>query len=190
MAGDQAKPRFYVALDVSNLWKSCQERYGEAARVDFRVLSEMLPTLYPEPIQQRLVAYVVMNQMGSQQKPHAFVSVLHSFGYLVKQQFLHRVNKTRTLYTDWNVGITIDAVAGIDDYDTFVLMSGDGDFSLLLEFLRDRGKKTMVMAFPTSISNTLNAAADELIPLTHSAVFGLDNTATSLDNEGGENSQN
>jgi uncharacterized LabA/DUF88 family protein len=164
-----AKPRVYVAVDVSNLWKSCQEKYGGDARVDFLVLGEMIPSLFSEPVQQKLVAYIVTTP---RQRHRPFVSVLRSFGFRVKQRFMRRQKGLeKPLNTDWDVGITVDAVSRIDQYDTFVLASGDGDFSLLLEFLRDRGKQTIVLTFPNNVATSLYSVANQLVPLNHSVVI-------------------
>ena len=37
---------------------------------------------------------------------------------------------------DWDVGITIDALEASKKVDTIVLLSGDGDFDLLLEIVK------------------------------------------------------
>jgi hypothetical protein len=58
--------RIYVACDVSNLWKACREEFGQQARVDFQVLANMVPaSRHPEPVRQKLVAYLVTNPKQS-----------------------------------------------------------------------------------------------------------------------------
>ncbi len=42
--------------------------------------------------------------------------------------------------------ISVDAVFTKDDYDTFILFSGDSDFEYLLKFLKGRGKTTIVFS--------------------------------------------
>ena len=53
-------------------------------------------------------------------------------------------------------------------------MSGDGDFSQLLEYLKRYGKKTVVMSFGSSTSNDLQRTADAVIPLTESVTYTLE----------------
>jgi uncharacterized LabA/DUF88 family protein len=157
----EERERIYTAIDLANLWKSCREEFGNEARVDFQVLSEMIPAMrHPSRIQQKLVAYMVTNP---DQRHHIFAQVLRSFGYQVRERFMrHEKGLLKPMRTDWDVGITIDAMDQIDNYDTFALVSGDGDFSMLLEFLKAKGKKTIVLAFKRSTSQLLYGSADEL----------------------------
>ena len=139
------------------------------ARVDFQILSEMVPgSLHPEDVSQELVAYTVTNP---KQKHHAFYAALKKYGYAVKERFLKYDKSQKPTRTDWDVGITIDALDKIDSYDLFVLVSGDGDFSLLLEHLSQKKKKTMVLSFAQSAAKSLYAASDTFIPLSRSVTF-------------------
>lgn len=163
--------RIYTAVDVANLWKSCREEFGPDARVDFSVLSRMVPALRTESssVQQRLVAYVVTNP---RQRHQEFAKVLQVFGYEFVERFLrYEKGLLKPMHTDWDVGITIDALDRIDSYDTFALISGDGDFGLLLDYLKTRGKKTIVLAFKKSTSRLLYNSADELHIFDKNIVF-------------------
>lgn len=153
--------RVFVATDVSNLWKTCKEEFGPFARVDFEMLSTFVPRLcHSKDVEQRLVAYIVTDPA---QRHRAFRKVLRSFGYEVKERFLrHDKISGKPTRSDWDIGITIDALDQLDTYDTFVLMSGDGDFSLLLEYLNKKSKRTVVIAFEKSLSNSFYSVADEL----------------------------
>lgn len=162
--------RIFSACDVSNIWRGCKDQYGPVARVDFQVLGEIIPaSRYPACVCQRLVAYLVTNR---QKKHQALYAALRGYGYAVKERFM-RYDKSagKPTRTDWDVGITIDAVSCMHEYDTFVLMSGDGDFSQLLEFLKENGKQTTVLTFAASASRQLYDAADQVIFLDESALF-------------------
>jgi uncharacterized LabA/DUF88 family protein len=47
---------------------------------------------------------------------------------------------------DFDVEITLTALRRIDDYDTVMLWSGDGDFDALVRYLHKRGKRVIVVA--------------------------------------------
>jgi uncharacterized LabA/DUF88 family protein len=49
--------------------------------------------------------------------------------------------------------------------DTLALVSGDGDFIALVEYLKNQGKRVEVMAFGRSASSRLKESADEFIDL-------------------------
>lgn len=162
--------RVYVACDVSNLWYACKREFGVDARVDFQVLSELIPAIRrPHSVSQHLVAYIVSRPS---QKHHPFYMTLKGYGYSVKERFM-RFEKgvLKPTGTDWDVGITVDAMAQIDHYDTFVLASGDGDFAPLLRHLKAKQKRTTVLTFDSALSKTLAENCDELVKLTKSSVY-------------------
>lgn len=161
--------RVYVAVDVSNVWKSCRLEYGEKARVDFRHLARLVPaTRWPQRVTQTLVAYIVTNP---HQNHKMLYRALRGYGFTMRERFM-RHTKDKPFHTDWDVGITIDALHHVDEYDTFVLVSGDGDFSPLLRHLKLRhGKETMVYAFDASLARQLYTTAGRVITLTEDAVY-------------------
>jgi len=63
------------------------------------------------------------------------------------------------------VELTVDALDGLDSYDVFVLMSGDGDFIKLVKYLKGKNKKTVVIAPSDRLSYDLEEAANQVIYL-------------------------
>jgi len=167
--------RVFVACDVANLVRSCRRQFGDNARIDFGLLSTVVPALmHPRLVQQTLIAYVVMHERT---KPanEVFRKALGHYGFRVRARDMvyAKVLKTEVKQptnTDWDVGITIDAIHHMPEYDLFVLMSGDGDFAMLLDYLRRYGKETMVFSFDNSLSRTLHRAADKVVQLTQAVV--------------------
>ena len=66
---------------------------------------------------------------------------------------------------DWDVGIAVDAIKTAAGVDTIVLVSGDGDFVPLIEYLKNQGKRTEVIAFGKSTSSHLKEVTDEFLDL-------------------------
>jgi uncharacterized LabA/DUF88 family protein len=61
---------------------------------------------------------------------------------------------------DWDVGITIDVLEAAKDLDTVVLLSGDGDFDLLMEKIKkDYAVSAEVYGVPELTANSLIDAA-------------------------------
>jgi len=58
---------------------------------------------------------------------------------------------------NFDVEIAVDATFNLDDYDTFILFSGDCDFEFLLKFLRGQKKEAIVFS-------RFGHVAKELIP--------------------------
>jgi uncharacterized protein (TIGR00288 family) len=148
--------RVGVLIDVQNLYHSAKNLYH--ARVNFR---EILKLAVNQRNLIRAFAYVVRTKTG-EEKP--FFEAITNLGLETRvrdlQEFYGGMKKA-----DWDVGITIDAVKIAPSVDTVVLVSGDGDFVWLIEYLKNQGKRTEVIAFGRTASKNLREAADEFIDL-------------------------
>lgn len=65
---------------------------------------------------------------------------------------------------NFDVEITMDMIIKLDKYDTVVLFSGDSDFGTLLEYLKSKGKKIVVVSTRDRMSSELESVADKFIP--------------------------
>ncbi|MBZ1345147.1 MAG: NYN domain-containing protein [Candidatus Nealsonbacteria bacterium] len=148
--------RVAVLIDVQNLYHSAKNLYG--AKVNFR---EILKLAVSQRNLIRVFAYVVRTKSG-EEKP--FFDALIKLGIETKvrdlQEFYNGLKKA-----DWDVGITVDAIRIAPSIDTIVLASGDGDFIQLIEYLKNQGKRTEVIAFGKTSSLKLKEVADEFIDL-------------------------
>jgi len=148
--------RVGVLIDVQNLYHSAKNLYN--ARVNF---GEILKTAVAGRSLIRVFAYVVSTKTG-EEKP--FFEALTNLGIETRirelQEFYGGAKKA-----DWDVGIVIDAVRIAPSIDSLVLVSGDGDFLSLVDYLRNQGKRVEVMAFGKSASGKLKEDADEFIDL-------------------------
>jgi len=67
---------------------------------------------------------------------------------------------------DWDVGIAIDVLTAAREVDTVILLSGDGDFDLLLDRIRDADQvDAQVYGVPMLTANSLVQAASKFIPI-------------------------
>ncbi len=148
--------RVAVLIDVQNLYHSAKNLYG--ARVNFR---EVLKLAVSQRSLIRVFAYVVRTKTG-EEKP--FFDALTKLGIETRvrdlQEFYGGLKKA-----DWDVGITVDAIRIAPSVDTIVLVSGDGDFLQVIEYLKNQGKRVEVIAFGKSASSKLKEGADEFIDL-------------------------
>lgn len=148
--------RVVVLIDIQNMYHSAKNLYSK--KVNF---SEILKTAVGDRKLIRAFAYVVRTKSG-EERPF--------FEALTKLGFETRVRDLQEFYggmkkADWDVGITIDAVKSAQGVDVIVLVSGDGDFIQLVEYLKNQGKRVEVMAFGKSASAKLREIADEFIDL-------------------------
>ena len=67
---------------------------------------------------------------------------------------------------DWDVGITIDILDIGNQVDKVVLLSGDGDFDLLISRIKERYPlEVCVYGVPLLTAGSLVEAASEFIPI-------------------------
>jgi len=148
--------RVAVLIDVQNMYHSAKNIYR--AKVNF---ASILKSAVAERKLIRAFAYVVRTKTG-EEKPF--------FDALVKLGMETRVRDLQEFYggmkkADWDVGITVDAIKCANKADVIVLVSGDGDFLQLVEYLKNQGIRVEVMAFGKSASSKLKEVSDEFIDL-------------------------
>lgn len=110
----------------------------------------------------KAIAYAIDRGDKKQQE---FQNILRAIGFEVKlKPFIQRSDGSAK--GDWDVGITIDAMEYSENADVVVLVSGDGDFELLVNKLRvDKGKLVEVYGVSELTSISLMNAASEFIPI-------------------------
>ncbi len=152
--------RVVVLIDTQNLYYSAKNLYH--SKVNF---GEVLKSAISGRKLIRAFAYVVQTKTGEEQ---AFFEALTNLGIETRikqlQEFYGGAKKA-----DWDVGIVIDAIRASTSADVIVLVSGDGDFIPLLEYLKNQGKRVEVMAFGRSSSGKIKEEADEFMDLESSA---------------------
>jgi uncharacterized LabA/DUF88 family protein len=149
--------RIGIFVDVSNMYHSAKNLYN--GRVNFNAL---LKEAVSGRQLIRAIAYVVSADIEHEQD---FFEALRLSGFEVKQKEL-QVFAGGAKKGDWDVGITIDAVTLAQKLDVVVLVTGDGDYVPLVEYLRaNTGCQVEVMAFGKSTSSRLIDEADEFMDL-------------------------
>ncbi len=148
--------RVGVFIDVQNMYYSAKNLFG--AKVNFgNIVKEA--TAGRKLI--RAIAYVVSTESKEEQP---FFDALYNLGIETKdkplQIFLGGEKKA-----DWDVGLAVDAIRFSSALDAIVLVSGDGDYVPLVDYLRGQGKQVEVMSFGGTASGKLIEEADDFIDL-------------------------
>ncbi|MDW0361706.1 NYN domain-containing protein [Halomonas venusta] len=105
------------------------------------------------------------------QKQREFQNILKAIGFNVKlKPFIQRSDGSAK--GDWDVGIALDAMEYAEQADIIVLVSGDGDFDLLVNKIRVKyGKKVEVYGVPQLTAAALINAASEFIAIDRSLLL-------------------
>ena len=148
--------RVAVLIDVQNMYHSAKNLFR--SRVNF---NEILKTAVGGRQLIRAIAYVIRTESGEEK---TFFEALTKMGVETKvkdlQIFAGGVKKA-----DWDVGMAVDAVSLSEKGDALVLVTGDGDFVPLVEFLKGGRAQAEIMAFGRSTSQRLKEAADDFTDL-------------------------
>ncbi len=113
-----------IFADVQNIYYTTRQAYGR--QFNYKTLWQRISA------QGEIVAATAYAIHRGDDKQLKFQNTLGKIGFDVKlKPYIQRSDGSAK--GDWDVGITIDIMALASDVDTVILLSGDGDFDLLLE---------------------------------------------------------
>lgn len=140
-----------VFADVQNIYYTTRQAYGR--QFNYRKLWQRISD---KGEIDSATAYAIHRGDDKQLK---FQNTLKQIGFTVKlKPYIQRSDGSAK--GDWDVGITIDVMEAARDVDTVVLLSGDGDFDLLLEKIRkDYAVSAEVYGVQALTANSLIDAA-------------------------------
>lgn len=186
MTSKHSDQRVGIFIDIQNLYHSSKNLYG--ARVNYK---ELIKNLVANRKLIRAMAYVVKTEAilaaaeaaktangderaleSEASRPEKTTKSETTFFDALKQSGIELRIKDIQLYpggmkkADWDVGMAVDAVRMADFLDVIILVTGDGDFIPLVEYLKwGKGREVEVAAFSRSTNAKLKEVADEFIAL-------------------------
>jgi len=149
--------RVGIFIDAQNLYHSARNLYNR--KVNFAaVVKEALA----DRSLVRSIAYVITSEAGDES---SFFDALVKAGIETKTKDL-QVFYGGAKKADWDVGLAVDAITMAPKLDTVIIISGDGDFVPLVEYLRmNSGCQVEVVSFGRSSSGKLREATDDFLDL-------------------------
>ncbi|HEY4493419.1 MAG TPA: NYN domain-containing protein [Candidatus Paceibacterota bacterium] len=148
--------RVGVFIDTANLYHSAKNLYK--SKVNFgNVVKDALSgrTLI------RAIGYVIATEGGEEK---AFFDALAKMGIETKSKDL-QIFYGGAKKADWDVGITVDVITMAPKLDVAIIVSGDGDYVPLIEYLKMHGVQVEVAAFGRSTSSKLRESTDSFLDL-------------------------
>ena len=173
--------RVGVFIDVQNMYYSARNLFNR--KVNF---GNVVKKTVGDRQLIRAIAYVVSTKSG-ENRP--FFDALINLGIETKEkELMEYVGGTKK--ADWDVGITVDAIRLGEGLDVIILVSGDGDYVPLVEYLQSKGKIVEIASFRETTSsklveqvgtkNHINLSANKRAFLI-SERFGFHKKATGMD---------
>ncbi len=170
-----ANQRVGIFIDVQNLYHSAKNLYR--GRVNY---TELIRHLLGDRQLIRSIAYVVRSEGVIPDPPKtettqrglavrglsteaAFFEALTKAGIQLRVKDL-QVYAGGMKKADWDVGMAVDAIRMASFLDVVILVTGDGDFLPLVDYLKwGMGRLVEVAAFSRSASARIQEAADRFV---------------------------
>ncbi|OUR64123.1 nuclease [Bermanella sp. 47_1433_sub80_T6] len=146
-----------IFVDVQNIYYTTREMYKRP--FNYKKLWDILK-------QQGIIvcanAYAIDRGIDSQIK---FQDALRNIGFNVKlKPYIQR--RDGSAKGDWDVGITIDIMEAAESADLVVLLSGDGDFDMLLKKISQKyNVDTRVYGVEFLTANSLIRSAGSFVAI-------------------------
>lgn len=148
--------RVGVFIDVQNMYYSAKNLFHK--KVSFgNIVKEALA----ERKLIRAIAYVIRTESKEEQP---FFEALYNLGIETREKDLQIFNGGNKK-ADWDVGLTVDAIRLANSLDSIIIVSGDGDYIPLVEYLQSMGKQVEIIAFGETSSSKLVEVADDFIDM-------------------------
>ena len=147
-----------IFVDVQNIYYTVKEQYN--CNFDYN-------KFWSEITKDREVVTAIAYAIDrGDAKQSQFQNILRGIGFEVKlKPFINRSDGSAK--GDWDVGITIDVLEYAVQSDIVVLASGDGDFDMLINKVRDKYNVfSEIYGVPSLTANSLINSASKFIPIT------------------------
>lgn len=156
----QTVNKIAIFVDVQNIYYTTRQAYKR--QFDYRKLWKLIST------QGEIVAATAYAIQRADDKQIKFQDALKHIGFDIKlKPYIQRSDGSAK--GDWDVGIAIDIMETAKNVDSVILLSGDGDFDLLLKkIIKDDEVKAEVYGVPALTANSLIDAASVYHPIDES----------------------
>ncbi len=149
--------RVGIFIDTQNLYHSAKNLYG--AKVNF---GQVVKDALANRNLIRATAYVITTESGEEK---SFFEALGKVGITIKTKNL-QIFAGGAKKADWDVGMAVDAISLSPKLDAVILITGDGDFVPLVEYLKiTEGCQVECVSFGKSTSAKLVEAVDDFMDL-------------------------
>ncbi len=149
--------RVAIFVDVQNIYYTVKERYNSHFNYSY---------FWEKAVKGRgLIAAIAYAIDRGDPKQIKFQQILKNIGFEIKlKPFIQRGDGSTK--GDWDVGITVDMLDYAEKTDVIVLVSGDGDFDIVVEKLRRKYRILVeVYGVPELTAATLIEASSSYFPI-------------------------
>jgi len=148
-----------IFVDVQNIYYTTRQAYNQ--HFDYNKFWAKTTA------NRQVVKAIAYTTERGDEKQRQFQNILRAIGFEVKlKPFIQRADGSSK--GDWDVGITLDAIELTESSDVIILASGDGDFDLLANKIRDKHNASVeVYGVPQLTAKSLIDASSRFIAIDH-----------------------
>ncbi|MEF1291022.1 LabA-like NYN domain-containing protein [Vibrio sp. M260118] len=152
-----------IFVDVQNIYYTTRDKYRK--NFDYNQF------WYVATEGQQVVEANAYAIASTDPKQRQFHHILRGIGFTVNlKPFIQRQDGSAK--GDWDVGIALDVYEAASKVDRVILLSGDGDFEVLVERIKNRfGTKVDVYGVPNLTAQALVDACHRYIPIDDSLLI-------------------
>jgi len=156
-SSSQVSEKVGIFVDVQNVYYTCRQAWQR--NFDYNKFWAIVTA------DREVVCANAYATDRSDEKQAQFQNILRAIGFtvLLKPMVQRQDGSTKA---DWDVGIALDVYEAAPHCDTIVLASGDGDFAILLERIRQRfDTRSEVYGVPKLTADALMTAAGKFVAI-------------------------
>lgn len=145
------KKPIYVFIDAENLFYA-QRTLG------WLVSYEKLMTYFENECGEKVKIFVYTGRNYANEGEKKFLDMLAAKGFIVRTRPVKKIRSSKGGF-EWKNNLDMELAFEMDDtkakYNTAVLISGDSDFSVIIDRIKKAGKRIVVMSTRGHISREL-----------------------------------
>lgn len=141
----------YAFIDASNIIYAARD---QGWRIDLKKLFAYLKQKFS--VSKALFYY---GKDSKSEKKEAFLKKLRKFGYTLRVKEIKRYGTKSKANCD--VDLTMDMLLMMREYKRAVVLTGDGDFAPLLDYLISKRKKIFIISSPRSTAKEIRVIAGD-----------------------------
>ncbi len=146
-----------IFVDVQNIYYTTRDTYSR--QFDYQKLWNRVSA------GGEIVSAIAYATDRGDDRQAKFQNALREIGFTIKLKPVIR-RRDGSSKADWDVGIALDVFEAAPQCDTIVLASGDGDFGILLDRIKERFRtRSEVYGVRALTSNQLIGPADRFVPI-------------------------
>jgi len=142
MISKYIKGKVYVFIDAANTFYA-QQTLG------WRISYEKLMKYFKKECGESVKCFIYVAYDENKESERKFLDMLDINGYILRTKAIKKIRITPTQNKhkgSLDIELAFEMVDLVDKYDTAILMSGDSDFSVPIDRIKQKGKWIIIMS--------------------------------------------